>query len=236
MSEAMRGFSGFPDGQQSSITVPSLFFSELLPHIDHLVELKVTLYCIYVLQVQEADYPHVRFSEVSKDSLFMNGLNVPAYSDPLTVLRDGFERAVARGSLLHVKVQLSGSEDDLFFLNSQKGRRAVEALQAGKWSPSEEERPLSIAVQRPSLFAYYEQHIGALTPLIVDDLRALQREYSPEKLREAIKLAAQNHVASINYIKKILKRWGQEERPPSASQQAEQDYLKQFQEKYKLEE
>ena len=42
----MKGFPGFPDGKQRLTAVPSLFFSDLLPIIDNLAELKVTLYAI----------------------------------------------------------------------------------------------------------------------------------------------------------------------------------------------
>ncbi|MBI2976543.1 MAG: primosomal replication protein N, partial [Chloroflexi bacterium] len=40
----MKGFSGFPSSKVRSTPVPNPFFSELLPQIDHLGELKVTLY------------------------------------------------------------------------------------------------------------------------------------------------------------------------------------------------
>ncbi len=36
----MKGFSGFPSGKQRLTSIPNLFFSDLLPAIDTLVELK----------------------------------------------------------------------------------------------------------------------------------------------------------------------------------------------------
>ena len=42
----MQGFSGFPAGKQPVVRIPNTFFTELLPAIDDLAELKVTLYCL----------------------------------------------------------------------------------------------------------------------------------------------------------------------------------------------
>ena len=46
----MKGFTGFPAGKQRLTAIPNLFFSELLPAIDHLAELKVTLYAFWAAQ------------------------------------------------------------------------------------------------------------------------------------------------------------------------------------------
>ncbi len=48
----MKGFSGFA-ARADMVRVPAPFFSELLPIIDHLGELKVTLYCLWALQRKE---------------------------------------------------------------------------------------------------------------------------------------------------------------------------------------
>ena len=47
--KAPRGFAGFPAGKAASTPLPNLFFSDLLPAIDHLGELKVTLYAFWAL-------------------------------------------------------------------------------------------------------------------------------------------------------------------------------------------
>ena len=47
-----RYFAGFPDGRLRFTPVPDVFFSELLPLIDDLAELKVTLHCLWRLHRQ----------------------------------------------------------------------------------------------------------------------------------------------------------------------------------------
>ena len=51
----MQRFNGFPPGKARTVAVPGQFFSELLPMIDDLAELKVTLYLFWALQQQEGD-------------------------------------------------------------------------------------------------------------------------------------------------------------------------------------
>ena len=49
MSESMQGFPGFPAGKLATTPVPNLFFSELLPLIDNLAELKVVLHLFWLI-------------------------------------------------------------------------------------------------------------------------------------------------------------------------------------------
>jgi hypothetical protein len=49
----MQGFAGFPDGMRRAHAGPNLFFSDLLPLIDNMAELKVTLYAFWALGQRE---------------------------------------------------------------------------------------------------------------------------------------------------------------------------------------
>ena len=49
----MPRFAGFPSGKVRTTPIPAPFFTELLPQIDHLGELKVTLYALWFLDRQE---------------------------------------------------------------------------------------------------------------------------------------------------------------------------------------
>jgi len=199
------GFNGFPPGKQEITIIPALFFSELLPQIDHLVEMKVTLYCLWALQAQKSDYPHVRFSEVCQDQLFLQG--IPARSeDREYVLRDGFERAIVRGTLLHLRIPLDNGADDFYFMNTEKGRAAVQAIKKGDWLPDGCSRNLQLEMIRPSVFAIYERAIGALTPMIAEQLQDALDSYSQEWVLEAIQVAVDKGVRKWSYILAILER------------------------------
>jgi DnaD/phage-associated family protein len=207
----MQGFGGFPDGKQEISGIPALFFSELLPQIDHLAELKVTLYCLWALGAQDGEFRYVRLEEVRKDEHFLSGLS-QQHDEALRLLDEGFERAVARGTLLHVTVTLASGAEDFYFLNAERGRLAVAAIQNGDWLPGSDLRPIGLVLERPNIFTIYEQNIGALTPLIADQLHDLQRDYSAAWLQEAIQIAVNNNARALNYIIKILERWQREGR------------------------
>ncbi len=104
----MQGFNGFPPGKLHTTTVPNLFFSELLPAIDDLAELKLTIYCFWALQQQEGDYRYLLRREVLSDDLFLKGMDSDL-DRAAQMAQHALERAVARGTLLHVTVQESAA-------------------------------------------------------------------------------------------------------------------------------
>ncbi len=205
----MQGFSGFPPGKTEQIRIPGPFFGELLPIIDHLAEMKVTLYCFWALQRQSEKYPYVRFSEILADEVFIAGLS-PQANKRESVLREGFERAVVRGTLLHVIVNMRGQTEDIYFMNTPKGRNAIDAIDQGSWLPGDATRPIRLIIERPNIFVLYEQNIGALTPMIADQLRDAEQEFPHEWIVEAIEIAVAQNARSWRYIQKILDRWSLE--------------------------
>ncbi len=203
----MNGFNGFPPGKQRLVQIPSLFFSELLPCIDHLVEMKVTLYCMWALQRQEGKFRYVRLAEVLNDDLFLQGLDLPD-DQKAAAIQDGFDRSVTRGTLLRVRV----GEEDIYFLNTAKGREAIKAIEKGHWIPGDEHRPVQLIIERPNLYVIYEQNIGALTPMIAEQLRDLERNYPLGWIEDAIRIATSREARNLNFIITILKRWEKEGR------------------------
>jgi DNA replication protein len=211
----MQGFAGFPPGKQRLTSVPNLFFSELLPAIDNISELKVTLYAFWALTQQDGPVRYLRLTDFLNDVTFVNGLgeNTQAATEALL---DGIERAVARGTFLHVNVEGADGQMDLYFLNSARGRAAIEGITKGEWRPwPDEDRPVSLLVERPNLFVLYEQNIGSLTPLIADALRDAEQSYPPGWIEEAMTIAVENNVRRWRYVLSILERWrteGKQER------------------------
>lgn len=206
----MQGFSGFPDGKQRLTPIPNLFFSDLLPIIDNLGELKVTLYAFWALTQKEGQVRYLRLADFLNDPAFVKGLG-PTTKLATDTLLDGIERAVARGTFLHINIESADGQMDLYFLNTEKGRAAVEGITRGEWRPNpDEEQPVSLLVERPNIFVLYEQNIGPLTPLIADELRDAEQTYPPRWIEEALKIAVTNNVRKWRYVHSILERWRQE--------------------------
>ncbi len=83
----MKGFAGFPAGKQPYTPIPNLFFSEVLPAIDHLGELKVTLHVFWLLAQRKGERRYVGGEELAADGRLLSGLAAPGLS-PEEALRD----------------------------------------------------------------------------------------------------------------------------------------------------
>lgn len=205
----MKGFAGFPAGKQATTPVPNLFFSEVLPDVDHLGELKVTLHVFWLLTQRKSDHPCVSGRELAADRRLLAGLPAPGMS-PTEALRDALDRAVAHRALLRVTTGEGASRSDWYFVNSEKGRRAVDGLLAGKWSPAESGLPVRLQAERPNVFVLYEQNIGPLTPLLAEELMEAEDVYPAAWIEDAFREAVELNKRSWRYIQRILERWAAE--------------------------
>ena len=96
----MQGFPGFPDGKQRLTPVPNLFFSDLLPAIDNLAELKVTLYAFWALGQREGEVRYLQLGDFTSDPILLKAMGGSGIQSGIDTLLDGIERAVARGTFL----------------------------------------------------------------------------------------------------------------------------------------
>ncbi|MEX2161426.1 MAG: DnaD domain protein [Anaerolineales bacterium] len=203
-------FSGFPAGKLRFTPIPGPFFSELLPAIDDLNELKVVLYAFWKLDRMEGEHRYLQLEDFSEDATFAAGLGGAA------AVAAGLEQAVNRGALLLAELELEGQPRRFYFLNSARGREAVQALKDGAWRPSGDRRfPLELAQERSNIFTLYERHIGPITPMLAEKLKDAENEYPADWLEEAIRIAVENNARAWSYVEAILRRWregGKDER------------------------
>jgi DNA replication protein len=222
------GFAGFGQGKQRLTPIPAAFFSDLLPQINDLGELKVTLYAIWALDRKQGRFRYLRLAEMASDRLLMQALGGSG-GQAMDRLREALERAVARGTLLEVKAT-GGEEDSYYFLNSPKGRSGAKALAEGRWRPSDEPpSPVELELERPNIFRLYEQNIGPLTPMMAERLRQAEIDYPAGWIEEAIEIALDNNVRKWRYIEAILEDWhlkGRDERKDRGdSEKARRRYI-----------
>jgi DNA replication protein len=205
-------FQGFPEGKARQIRIPEAFFRQLLPQIDHLDELKLTLYVFWRLERMEGAFRFLRFRDLLHDADLLGAFGAtPAQAQ--AALADALERAVRRGTLLQAAVSVEGGEEQLIFLNSPRGRAAVESIQRGEWRfTGDPQQPLTIYQERPNIFQMYESNLGPLTPMIADALRDAETTYPAEWIEDAIRIAVERNKRSWRYVDAILRRWQQEGR------------------------
>lgn len=197
----MKLFSGLPDGKVEVTPLPNLFFSELCPAIDDLVELKVTLHIFWLLAHRKGNAAtRVTLTELRADRTLMQSL-AACDAEPEKALPRALAAATERGTLLHHAVDA----DDLYFLNNETGRRAYDRSERIEDVPRRAPRE-PVGVDRPNIFALYEQNIGLLTPMISEELKDAEQEYPADWVEDAFKIAVTQNKRSWAYVSGILKR------------------------------
>jgi DNA replication protein len=223
----MKGFTGFPAGKQPYTPVPNLFFSELLPGIDHLGELKVTLHVFWLLTLKTGERRYVSGEELSADRRLLSGLASPGMS-PEESLKDALDRAVVRRTLLRVTTGPGSERKDWYFVNSEKGRQAVDDLLAGKWALVKTGEPVRLQAERPNIFVLYEQNIGPLTPLLAEELMEAEDAYPASWIEDAFREAVELNKRSWRYVQRILERWAAEGKGDETSRRSDERDRRRF--------
>ncbi len=213
----MKAFNGFSAGKTHNTPIPAQFFTDLLPKIDNLDELKVTLYVLWALDRQEGSFRCLRWADFTADEVLLVGLSG---DDPLASLRQAVLFAVQRGTLLQAGSVL---EDAIFFINTPRGRAALKALEAGEQVPAGRLPAAQLAAERPNIFRLYEENIGPLTPIIADRLKDAEELYPPEWINEAVHIAVERNVRNWRYIEGILRKWQEEGRDGTTRKPSEED-------------
>lgn len=209
----MNKFRGFKPGKVRHIKLPSPFFSDLLPLIDDLAEMQVTLFSFWALYQKEGRYRYLRLRDYRENATLMNSLQAAAPDAEVnTTLDHALNRAIQRETLLRADVQLEDRVEALFFVNSAAGRKAVKNIQAGRWQPGDINNPVEILPERPNIYLLYEANIGAITPMIAEELKDAEAEFPTFWLEEAVRLSVEHNKRNWRYIRAILDRWDREGR------------------------
>ena len=211
MTQTLRGFSGFVAGKTRFTTIPNDFFSEVLPIVDDLAELKALLYTFWQLGQGEGDTRYLRLNDVLVDFVFLEGL-AESPEEQQQIVRDAFTQAAQRGVLLEVTVKRGGNPETWYFLNSQKGRDAVARLRRGDFKQlmhDIDDVIVGLEKERPNIFLLYEQNIGMVTPMLAERLRQAERDYPENWIRDAFSLSIERNIRNWAYISRILQDWAE---------------------------
>lgn len=213
----MKAFAGFPKGMRFT-ALPNIFFSQLLPQIDDLAELKVMLHLFWVLYAKSGYPKFVTYAELLGDKLLMMGVGSEA------ALRSGLDGAVRRGTIIDLTVERDGRSAELYFLNTESDREARARIGRGEidvGALTDKEPSLVFSEstetgEQPNIFTLYEENIGMLTPMLAEQLKDAEQIYPGSWIEDAFKEAVSQNKRSWAYIEAILKRWDTEGREHGA--------------------
>lgn len=200
-------FAGFPAGARATL-LPNLLFSDVLPAIEDPAEMLVSLYAFFALGRKRAALRWLSEDELAAEPALARSLGRLPGGDGGAALQRGLAAAVARGTL--IKRPAGGR--DLYTVNTAVGRRSA-ATAADTAGDVLVEGGTEAA---PNIYALYEEHVGTISPLIADELRAAEEEYPAAWIEAAFREAAALNRRSWRYIARILERWRAEGRTDAA--------------------
>lgn len=200
--------------------LPSIFYSALLPEIEDITELKVTLYVLATLY-QKRGYP--RF--ITRHELLTN----PSLRRCLKGAGESEEKALVKAlGMMVSRGTIIGVQDDIYLLNTASDREAVEKIKKGEISLPQLaakgqvgavfEVAAETAAETPDIFSLYEENIGMLTPLIADELKEAEKLYPRQWIEDATKEAVALNKRNWRYIARILEHWSSEGKSDGAYQ------------------
>ena len=206
----MEQFKGFPARMQFT-PMPNLFFSRLLPQINDMAELQITLHILEMLY-HKRGYPRfVTYGELLANKSLMSSLRqITRPADE--ALRNALEAATKRGTVLHLVLDRDGEDDDIYFLNTEADRQTIERIKGGELHlPGLKAiKQVYIEEEQPGIYTLYEQNIGMLTPMVAEELREAEKIYPESWVKDAIKEAVALNKRNWRYIAAILERWSTE--------------------------
>lgn len=243
--DTLSPFAGFVAGGAAT-TVPSQFFTDVLPAITDEAELRTTLYALYAIGRTRGAVHAVRASVLASEGPLLRTLAVCAHGEDVPgVVRTALAAAAAHGVLLACPLP---DGDTLYFLHTESARRAIARVQSGALVvPSGINRAgdargdraaiadgngaagaslAALAAQHgaPSSAAQvYEQEIGVLSPAVADAVQHALEQYPEPWIVDAIRLAAERNARSWRYVEGILRRWQAEGRNDAASGRSADD-------------
>ncbi len=198
-------FTGFPEGPVPTVTLPVSLFAELLPHLEDLDEVKVVLHVLWRLAGMRSEgAPWITEQELLGDPVLRIALPGQAM---VSRLQAALTKAVDHKILLAAQWEDAGGAVEVrYFANSPQGRSSVAALGRGA-SPAR-----AAVVERPNIFALYEQNIGPLTALLSEELMEAERTYPLQWIEDAFREAVRLNKRNWKYVLAILENWQSEGR------------------------
>lgn len=205
-----RSFAGFPS-KGEGLPVPASLFTDLLPVVDDINELKLILYLMWLIKHKRGLMRWVMLEELQNTELLVDSMvDRDSQRTKKDILAQALQMAVKRGVMLQTDIKVNGKEQTVFLLNTENERKFLNDLNSGHFAGAGMEAVNPEPVQLPAhkdIYSLYEQNIGLITPIIADELRKAEDLYPREWLAQAFREAAELNKRNWRYIVRILERW-----------------------------
>ena len=201
LEASMAAFHGF--STEHLVPLPAEFLTDVLPFMHHPSEIKVTLHVFWLVSRQRGRAKRIAWESLVSDDVLAQSMRTISSLRPVAELIDeGLRYAVERGTLLHVVSNDNGRATNWYLVNTAANRTWVE-----RQRDSVIRAPDMLPPPKPTIFTLYEQNIGLLTPMLIDELRQASVKYPAEWLEQAVRMAVEANARNWRYIRRILERW-----------------------------
>ena len=214
----MSGFEGFRSNSQKT-AIPNVFFTQLMPQIKDAAELRIVLHVFWAVQQKKGSPRFVTFRELLGDKTLAPSLGQDL-PERVEALESGLRGAVERGVLITAEMEAKGLKNRLYLVNTEANRKTLEWIKDQGVELGEMEVSVSsdVPTARSNAFVVYENNVGPLTPVIVEELKEAVDVYSEEWVVDAIEEAVRQSARNWTYIEAILKNRKAEGRNVSSSE------------------
>jgi len=198
-------FSGFLSETAHRTFLPQQFFSDVLPLVNDVAELKVILFTAWAMQ-QRSNRPYLTWEDYRAHEMLEQAL-LPLVGERSleVVLQHALDSALTHNILLGVRSPFQ-PQSILYLINSEHGQEVAGDILSGTFNPFTD-LAVELLPPRPNIFRLYEQEIGLLTPMVGEALQDLEDHYPLRWIESAIRIASEQQARSMNYIRAILERW-----------------------------
>ncbi len=195
--------------------LPSDLAEKLVSQAQDLPMVKVVLTVARLASRQGA--PAVPVAALYADSALRHGLR-PRGTDrePEQEITHAINVAVARGFLLRLRSSTPAGSMTEWLALATPDTLTLAQRDPGGLFPASQRQLQQVTVERPNIFALYEQNIGPLTPLITEQLAEAVERFPVGWVEAAIVEAVHYGRRNWRYIQRILERWATEGRDHEA--------------------
>ena len=199
-------------GNAEATPLPDQFFTTFIQNIQDINELKLVLHSFWLFNRNRVYQRIITIKELLTDDVLRKGIVAKAgkYND---AVKEALTSAVKHGILLHLTIYEDGIYEDAYLINSEQNREFAARIRKGELRISDlmaEAKGTEDSLQQPNIFSLYEENIGLLTPMIVEELKEAENCYPLHWIESAFREAVRMNKRSWKYISRILERWNSE--------------------------
>lgn len=195
--------------------VPAETLASLIRDVWDPLETKVIL----AVAALGGEHSPVAERSLTRDADVLLGLRSDGSSRPATErVREAAGAAIVRGGLIAL-----GSEggERWFVLGTAENRQRA---REGQFTEPGDQGAVPLPMERPGIFAIYEQNIGLMTPIIADKLADALIRYPEIWIEDAIGEAVAYNRRSWRYVERILETWSTEGRSNEANRRDHEEH------------